>query len=478
MVLLECKGQSAIEYLMTYGWMLLVVAVVGGAIFSTVNQQSLEVSSGFGGSDVMIDNFGSTSNENLQVELRNGTSESIEINEIRVSDGENTAINYPNDEISVAETNVVTLGGVNIGDSANELDVTINYDSGGLEDLEASGTISGDLQVAENFTSVSHNEAPSNLQDILDEMEANERGDGSQSNPYVILNDRELQAMNADKDAYYELGINIDASQTGEWNSGKGFDPIGSSSDHFSGELDGNGFEIKGLTVDRPSTNQVGLFGQIRGADVQNIEIKDAEIKGANYVGGVAGQQRGGTSIIRSVSFDGLVNGSGIAGGIVGYNYGASLGAPIVGSANVFRSENYGKVDGGNRVGGIAGYNRGTINNSLSRGSVNGSNEVGGAVGINYQGNMEYSYSATDSVKGSSNLGGLIGNMAGGSQTASYWNEELSGVSTSAGGSGRTTNQLQEASSGENVDGELVYDSWDSSVWEFNSPNEYPRTIN
>lgn len=30
------KGQSAIEYLMTYGWMLLVIAIVGGAIYAEV----------------------------------------------------------------------------------------------------------------------------------------------------------------------------------------------------------------------------------------------------------------------------------------------------------------------------------------------------------------------------------------------------------------------------------------------------------
>ena len=36
MVLGSFKGQSAIEYLMTYGWMLLVVAVTGAAIFATV----------------------------------------------------------------------------------------------------------------------------------------------------------------------------------------------------------------------------------------------------------------------------------------------------------------------------------------------------------------------------------------------------------------------------------------------------------
>jgi len=36
------KGQSAIEYLMTYGGMLLVVAIVGGAIITTVQDQGEE----------------------------------------------------------------------------------------------------------------------------------------------------------------------------------------------------------------------------------------------------------------------------------------------------------------------------------------------------------------------------------------------------------------------------------------------------
>jgi fucose permease len=36
------KGQSAIEYLMTYGWMLLVVAIVGGAVITTVQNNQNE----------------------------------------------------------------------------------------------------------------------------------------------------------------------------------------------------------------------------------------------------------------------------------------------------------------------------------------------------------------------------------------------------------------------------------------------------
>lgn len=34
--LVSKQGQSAIEYILTYGWMLLVIAIVGGAIFATV----------------------------------------------------------------------------------------------------------------------------------------------------------------------------------------------------------------------------------------------------------------------------------------------------------------------------------------------------------------------------------------------------------------------------------------------------------
>lgn len=49
------KGQSAIEYLMTYGWMLLVVAVVGATVFSVTQGRSVSSVSGFTGSDVGLD---------------------------------------------------------------------------------------------------------------------------------------------------------------------------------------------------------------------------------------------------------------------------------------------------------------------------------------------------------------------------------------------------------------------------------------
>ena len=49
-------------------------------------------------------------------------------------------------------------------------------------------------------------------------------GNGTESNPYVITNASELQAMEDDLGANYTLGDDIDASGTSSWNSGDGFE--------------------------------------------------------------------------------------------------------------------------------------------------------------------------------------------------------------------------------------------------------------
>jgi len=53
-------------------------------------------------------------------------------------------------------------------------------------------------------------------------------GSGTPGDPYVIYDVDDLQDMENDLDAYYELADDIDASATSGWNGGKGFAPIGS----------------------------------------------------------------------------------------------------------------------------------------------------------------------------------------------------------------------------------------------------------
>ena len=71
----------------------------------------------------------------------------------------------------------------------------------------------------------------------------------------------ELQNIRNNLGGDYYLANDIDCSCTSGWNGGAGFEPIGSDSNMFTGTLDGKGYKITHLYINRPSTNYVGLFG-------------------------------------------------------------------------------------------------------------------------------------------------------------------------------------------------------------------------
>ena len=76
------------------------------------------------------------------------------------------------------------------------------------------------------------------------------------------------------------------------------FHSIGTASHPFTGTFDGNGHTIAGVsTADNTSTSDyMGLFGYIgSGGVVKNVIVKDATLKGNNYVGVIVGFNNGGT---------------------------------------------------------------------------------------------------------------------------------------------------------------------------------------
>lgn len=147
------KAQSAVEYLMTYGWMLLVVAITGSVIFTVASDQSVESVSGFSGSDVVVDDFGVTEDDDLQLYLRSSTGQGATVEAINVTDqstGEYVYKEFSRDnEISVGESLVLGLPNVSRSNGSNSLDVRVIYNSGNLENLGISGSISGELKVDE-----------------------------------------------------------------------------------------------------------------------------------------------------------------------------------------------------------------------------------------------------------------------------------------------------------------------------------------
>ncbi len=163
----ERKGQSAIEYLMTYGWMLLVVAIVGGAIFATVQGQCTQSSSGFTGQDIQVADFGVSSN-GLQVELRNAGADRINASAIVITNtdtGDSVSLARPSaadsgtanydigaqtdsgeTTIDVGDTTVYNIPDLVETEGCNTFDLSVTYDQGNLEDQSVTGTLTDAME--------------------------------------------------------------------------------------------------------------------------------------------------------------------------------------------------------------------------------------------------------------------------------------------------------------------------------------------
>jgi hypothetical protein len=98
----------------------------------------------------------------------------------------------------------------------------------------------------------------------------------------------------------------------------------------------------------------LGLFGILdQNASVVNLGIRDANITGEEVLGMLGGKNDGWVAACRA---DGVVSGTGGAGGLIGSNFGSISGSYAVGEVAAIVSDG---------VGGLAGSNRGR--GSISR---------------------------------------------------------------------------------------------------------------
>ncbi|MCT7472655.1 beta strand repeat-containing protein [Aliarcobacter cryaerophilus] len=263
------------------------------------------------------------------------------------------------------------------------------------------------------------------------------------TNGKVIVNNLyQLQWMNTALNGKYELGRDIDAgatkTDTANWGI-EGWNPIGDYSNRFTGTFDGLGFTISNLYINRPSQNYVGLFGYTNNATIKNIGLKDVNITGSTYVGGLVGRSENGGTISNSYA-SGSVTGFNDVGGLVGWNFQGTI-------TNSYAS---GSVDGTDFLGGLVGTNRGTITNSYASGSVDGTDFLGGLVGLNY-GTITNSY-ASGSVDGHSYVGGLVG-LNYGTITNSYASGSVDGHSYVGGLVGLNYGTITNSYASGSVDG-------------------------
>ena len=312
--------------------------------------------------------------------------------------------------------------------------------------------------------------------------------------PYSVINTlgvagsttgTDLQGLNGGLPGHYALGSNINAAATAGWNGGAGFTPIGTLAATFTGTFDGLGHTISNLTVNQPSTPNVGVFGYTgAGAAIRNVGLVGGSVTGAAGTGGLVGNNGPGVPISGSYT-TGNVSGAAGAGGLVGSNTtgaisnsyatgsvsGAAGTGGLVGSNTsgpISNSYATGNVSGAAGTGGLVGSNTsGPISNSYATGNVNGGTGagVGGLIGSNTSGTVANTY-ASGGVSGTgASLGALLGSSNAGVVTNSYWDKSKSIVQISAGGGiGMSTAQMMTRA---NFVSATTANSPDSPAWDF-----------
>jgi hypothetical protein len=76
-----------------------------------------------------------------------------------------------------------------------------------------------------------------------------------------------------------------------------GFTPLGTAAAPFTGTFEGLGHTISDLTIDRPTTSDVGLIGKSgKGAVIRDVGLIGGSVSGAGYVGALAGLSGGTVS--------------------------------------------------------------------------------------------------------------------------------------------------------------------------------------
>jgi len=261
-------------------------------------------------------------------------------------------------------------------------------------------------------------------------------GQGTADGPYRIDTTEQLILLSKASilwNRHFVLGADIDLDPTlpGRYIFGQAVIPV------FAGVFDGRGHVISHLTI--AGGRNLGLFGSLTDtAEVRNIGVVDVNIIGSG----------------------------GNIGALAGYSDKGSIVACF----------SRGSVTGDDQhVGGLVGYNLGSIAACYSRGSVSGHVMVGGLVGRNDWGSIATSYSSA-SVTGTAEGGGLVGGY-GGAVNSSFWDMQTSGQTSSSGGTGKTTAEMQMASTFRNAGWDFVDEAANGTedIWWILEGQDYPR---
>ena len=311
----------------------------------------------------------------------------------------------------------------------------------------------------------------------------------------VLKTAQDLQNIANNLSGKYILMNDIDSSGI-DWN------PLG----EFTGELNGNGFAIENLTINKTVTSTdnsyIGFFSKLGdGSLVTDITFENASVTVngnqtiPSLVGVLAGSaladEEGGSFVIRNVAASGNMELSGnmFAGGLVG-SISSTTNASGIQQSSASVNINYTEINGAtslSSIGGLVGGNSGArvINNyadgKITMNTATKTTYAGGLAGYDYGGYYYNNYTNNGSITlNSSNTstsaktykGSFIGfSDLAGRYVGNYYYQNSS--SEKAVGSVATTDvtgitHLTQSMLSSN-DLESIFAGWDQTAWDFST---------
>ncbi|MCK5561325.1 MAG: putative Ig domain-containing protein, partial [Thermoplasmata archaeon] len=205
--------------------------------------------------------------------------------------------------------------------------------------------------------------------------------------------------------------------------------------------------------------------------------------KNSDYIGGLIGYN---TGKVTNSSAYGNTTGDVAIGGLIGFNFNTGTVYNCTAEGDVYGLSDVGGLIGNNSgivnkcgssvnvtvsgtyfVGGLMGVNTGITTNCYSHSPTTGDIYVGGLIGYN-QNTAKHCYSV-GAVTGNSYVGGLVGTGSG--TVSCFWDNQTSGYTTSAGGSGaqgrNTTEMMMQVT--------FLTAGWDFvDTWGVDDGDSYP----
>ncbi len=291
-------------------------------------------------------------------------------------------------------------------------------------------------------------------------------GKGNANEPWLIRTAQNLDSirifLGAENDTcFFKQIADIDLD-VAPFNTGSGWEPLGSFAEPFMANYDGDGYKIDNLFINKPGQDWTGLFGYLNGAYLSNMLVTNASVIGRFNSGILAGTAMGNTQVHYSMT-SGAVTAQDYTGGFIGETS----------NTNIFYCYSTADVTGENFTGGLIGYDFNSyLSTSYAYGNVSGVSSVGGLLGYSNETDFYHVYSIGQVTASGGSDGGLTGYSFMSTYFNCYWDMETSLLDYSGGGEGRTTEEMTFPHDEFNT-----YSGWDFySGWHINYGinNGYP----